>query len=110
MAQVKEKEVVLESEAIQQEDKESAALVEAARHNIPVGTRVKVIVNPTSGKKAGIITTNAAGVPQVRAVLEANGIEADVVETQYPAHATEIAREAAKEGYDIVVACGGDGT
>ena len=69
-----------------------------------------MIVNPTSGKKAGIITTNAAGVPEVRAVLEANGIEADIVETEYPAHATELAREAAREGYDIVIACGGDGT
>src|SRR3982750_514520 len=103
MAQVKDKEIVLEGEAVQQEDKESAAQVEAVRDNIRVGTRVKVIVNPTSGKKAGI-TTNAAGVPDVRAVLEANGIEADIVETQYPAHATEIAREAAAEGYDIVVA------
>jgi diacylglycerol kinase (ATP) len=80
-----------------------------ARDNIPPGTRVKVIVNPASGKKGGI-TTNAAGVDEVRRVLEANGIEADVAETEYPKHATDLARAAVQEGYDLVVACGGDGT
>jgi diacylglycerol kinase (ATP) len=83
---------------------------EQPRDNIPPGTRVKVIVNPASGKKMGIVTTNAAGVAEVRAVLEANGIEADVVETEYPAHATELARQAAKAGYNVVIPCGGDVT
>src|SRR5205814_248930 len=67
------------------------------------------IVNPASGKKEGI-TTNAAGVEEVRRVLEDNGIQAEVVETEYPEHATELAREAVKAGYDVVIACGGDGT
>ena len=80
-----------------------------AHDNIPPGTRVMVIVNPASGKKAGI-TTNAAGTDEVRRILEANNIQADVVETEYPEHATELAKEAVREGYDIVVACGGDGT
>jgi diacylglycerol kinase (ATP) len=80
-----------------------------AHDNIPPGTRVKVIVNPASGKKAGI-TTNAAGTGEVRRILEANNIQADVVETEYPEHATELAKEAVREGYDIVIACGGDGT
>ncbi len=30
--------------------------------------------------------------------------------TEYPAHATELAEQAAKEGYDVVIAVGGDGT
>lgn len=77
--------------------------------NIPPGTRVMVIVNPASGKKGGI-TTNSAGVDDVRRALADNGIEADVVETQYPQHATELAKTAIKEKYSIVVACGGDGT
>src|SRR5881227_2940684 len=34
----------------------------------------------------------------------------DAVETQAQAHATAICREAADEGYDVVVAFGGDGT
>lgn len=82
---------------------------EQAHDNIPPGTKVKVIINPASGKKGGI-TTNAAGLDQVRAVLEANGIEADIVETEYAGHATELAKAAVKDGYNVVIACGGDGT
>jgi diacylglycerol kinase family enzyme len=36
--------------------------------------------------------------------------EVDAVDTEAPGHATEICREAAHEGYDVVVAFGGDGT
>lgn len=82
---------------------------EEARDNLPSGVRIKVIVNPASGKKAGI-TTNSAGVDEVRQVLEANNIQADIVETEYPEHATELAEAAVSEGYDVVIACGGDGT
>src|SRR4051794_5846248 len=89
---------------------QSAYTPAEAHDNIRVGTRVKVIVNPASGKKAGIITTNSAGIEEVRQLLETNGIEADVVETEYPGHATELAKQAVKDGYDVVVGCGGDGT
>jgi diacylglycerol kinase (ATP) len=88
---------------------QSAYAPEEARDNIPPGTRVMVIINPASGKKGGI-TTNAAGVDEVRAILEANGIDAEIKETEYAGHATELARQAAAEGYDVVIACGGDGT
>src|SRR6476659_4898469 len=88
---------------------QSAYSPEETRDNVPPGTRVKVIVNPASGKKGGI-TTNAAGTEEVRRILEANGVEADVVETEYPKHATELAKAAVSEGYDVVIACGGDGT
>src|SRR5687768_11183525 len=74
-----------------------------AHDNIPSGTRVMVIVNPASGKKGGI-TTNAAGPDEVRRIVEANGIEADIVETEYAGHATELARQAAKDGYQVVIA------
>jgi diacylglycerol kinase family enzyme len=36
--------------------------------------------------------------------------EVDAINTQARAHATELSREAAREGYDVVVAFGGDGT
>jgi diacylglycerol kinase family enzyme len=36
--------------------------------------------------------------------------QVDAVDTQSPGHASEICREAAHEGYDVVVAFGGDGT
>ena len=34
----------------------------------------------------------------------------EAVDTEKPNHATQICREAASEGYDVVVAFGGDGT
>jgi diacylglycerol kinase (ATP) len=82
---------------------------DAQPDNIPPGTKVKVIINPASGKKGGI-TTNAAGPDDVRRLLEDNGIHADIAETEYAGHATELARAAIKDGYKIVIACGGDGT
>src|SRR5687767_681341 len=36
--------------------------------------------------------------------------EVDAIDTKAKAHATELCREAAEEGYDVVVAFGGDGT
>jgi diacylglycerol kinase family enzyme len=36
--------------------------------------------------------------------------EVDAIDTEAPGHATELCREAAHEGYDVVVAFGGDGT
>src|SRR6204780_1137197 len=36
--------------------------------------------------------------------------EVDAIDTAARDHATELAREAAREGYDVVVAFGGDGT
>jgi diacylglycerol kinase (ATP) len=88
---------------------QSAYSPEEVRDNIPPGTRVKVIVNPASGKKGGI-TTNAAGVDEVRAALQANDVEADVAQTEYPNHANELAKAAINDGYAVVIACGGDGT
>lgn len=77
--------------------------------NIPPGTLVRVIVNPSSGKK-GAFTTNSLGVDDVRAALQAVGIDADICETAYPGHATELAQVAIRDGYEVVIACGGDGT
>ena len=36
--------------------------------------------------------------------------EVDAIDTQARGHATELCKEAAREGYDVVVAFGGDGT
>ena len=71
--------------------------------------RIKVIVNPTAGKKGGI-TTNAAGPDDVMRALETAGIQADVFATKGPEDGTVLAMEARDEGYDMVVSCGGDGT
>lgn len=66
--------------------------------------RIKLIFNPASdrgrsGQKAS----------DLQAVVEKHG-GADWAGTEYPGHGTVIARQAALEGYDRVVAMGGDGT
>src|SRR5690349_3826117 len=71
--------------------------------------RTCLIINPTAGKKAGL-TTNALGLDEVKALLERHQIDADVKCTERAGHGTELAREAASEGYQRVIAAGGDGT
>ena len=48
--------------------------------------RILIIVNPVAGRGAA-----ARAVPQIRAGLDALGLHAEVVCTQYPWHAAEIA-------------------
>jgi diacylglycerol kinase (ATP) len=110
MAQVKERERGVAGDSNRPVPEAEAQQSGDTHDNIPADTRVKVIVNPASGKKAGFFPTNTAGLPDVREVLVANGIEADIVETEHPGHATELARQAIKEGYELIIACGGDGT
>ncbi len=43
-------------------------------------------------------------------LLVENGIKVEVAETQHAGHATELARQAARDGFGMVVAAGGDGT
>lgn len=67
--------------------------------------RILFIVNPISGihKKTNF--------PElVKKIIDHNKFETEVVFTEYSHHATEIAKDAVKKRYDIVVACGGDGT
>jgi diacylglycerol kinase (ATP) len=42
--------------------------------------------------------------------LEGRGWQAELISTEQKGHATDLARQAAQEGLDAVVACGGDGT
>jgi diacylglycerol kinase (ATP) len=72
-------------------------------------TRTCLIVNPTAGRKIGV-TTNAFGVDEARDLLERHGIDAEIWCTERAGHATELARTAADEHYELVIAAGGDGT
>lgn len=62
-----------------------------------------LITNPRSGR-GGIDLSPAL------AVLQAQGWQAEVRQKLHGGHATELARDAAGSGYDVVVNCGGDGT
>ncbi len=67
--------------------------------------RYKVIVNPISGRGNG-----EQSIPLIQNLLEQHGLSYDLVRTERPGHAIELAQQAAEDGYDVVVAAGGDGT
>lgn len=64
-----------------------------------------VIVNPVAGRGAG-----ERVIPRIVRLLREHGISFDLVRTERPWHAAELARQAVVSGYRRVVAVGGDGT
>jgi YegS/Rv2252/BmrU family lipid kinase len=68
-------------------------------------TAYKLIVNPVAGRGAG-----ERAIQQIEPVLGQLGLDFDFVRTERPWHAAELAQGAAAQGYDGVVAVGGDGT
>ncbi|MDD5263694.1 MAG: diacylglycerol kinase family lipid kinase [Candidatus Bipolaricaulis sp.] len=64
-----------------------------------------VIVNPVSGRGDG-----ARAIPRVERELHAAGLDYQLVRTERPWHAAELARKASADGFDVVVSVGGDGT
>ena len=68
-------------------------------------TRYKVIFNPESNKGA-----NVALFSEIEKELAARGLDCGIFLTDHPWHAAELAQAAPGEGYDVVVAGGGDGT
>ncbi len=68
-------------------------------------SRYYVILNPIAGKGNGEHVR-----PQIVHNLGELGLEFALVETEAPGHATALAKAAALEGYDVIVAAGGDGT
>lgn len=65
--------------------------------------RMLVIVNPYASTVSARLKSLVVYALQSRYAVEA-------IDTEQPHHATQICREAAREGYDVVVAFGGDGT
>ena len=67
--------------------------------------KILFILNPISGTKS------KNGMPKlIEKYLDKEKFEYLIVETERAGHASEIARQAAQNGIDIVVAVGGDGT
>jgi YegS/Rv2252/BmrU family lipid kinase len=67
--------------------------------------KYKIIVNPTSGRGTG-----EESIPKIERWLNEAGLNFDLVRTERPWHAAELARQAVADGFDIVVSAGGDGT
>ncbi len=68
--------------------------------------RARFIFNPRSGHNA----RNPWLLERARAFVAEHRLDADVVATERPRHATELARRALDAGCRVVVAIGGDGT
>jgi YegS/Rv2252/BmrU family lipid kinase len=66
--------------------------------------RIKIIMNPWSDQQRAIEHKS-----QIEELIQQYGT-ADLVLTERHGHAVELARQAADDGYDLVVAAGGDGT
>ena len=67
--------------------------------------KYKVVLNPISGRGAG-----EKAIPTLRDELTQSGMDFDLQLTERPLHAVELASQAVREGYEYVVAVGGDGT
>lgn len=64
-----------------------------------------VILNPIAGRGAG-----RKAIPEIESYLNAIGVDYDLLITEEPGHAIKLAEEAGGNGYQTVVAVGGDGT
>jgi YegS/Rv2252/BmrU family lipid kinase len=69
----------------------------------------RLIVNPHAGRKLGL-PTNAATLDAVEEALAEAGIRVQVELTTSPRHGTELARRALRDGCQLIIAAGGDGT
>ena len=67
--------------------------------------KIFLIINQYAGHKEG-----AKAVEFVIPYLIKNGYLVEYSFTNHPGHATELASKAANDGFDLVVAVGGDGT
>ena len=75
----------------------------ARMENIAMPHKIKLVLNPTANH--GRSLQQAADLRPLTA-----SYKADWSGTEYPGHATELTRKAGEQGYDLVVAVGGDGT
>jgi YegS/Rv2252/BmrU family lipid kinase len=66
--------------------------------------KVKIILNPMADMSNAWTVAN-----DLRPIIAEYG-NADWSGTVYPTHATELAKQAGEQGYDMVIAMGGDGT
>lgn len=64
-----------------------------------------IIVNPISGRGHG-----ARSIPEIEAFFTSAGLDYKLITTERPGHALELSREAVRQGFDVIVSAGGDGT
>ena len=65
----------------------------------------KIILNPIAGHGNGL-----KALPQIEQLFSQRGVSFDLQRTEHPGHGIDLTRQAVKEGYQVIVAAGGDGT
>src|ERR1700722_9896397 len=88
---------------VHEQDRRLAALQDFEPPQAASKRRMLIIVNPYA-------TTVSDRLRHLVVYALQSRFEVDAVDTEAQGHATELCREAAHEGYDVVVAFGGDGT
>lgn len=68
-------------------------------------TTYKIILNPAAGNYNG-----QKALPHVEQLLKQHNLSYNLVRTERPGHGIELTRQAVKDGFDVIVAVGGDGT
>ena len=74
----------------------------------PVISHAALIYNPAAG--GGRLRKQIHHLDEAQRILARNGIETTLLVTGEPGDATEFARQSVADGYDLVIASGGDGT
>jgi diacylglycerol kinase (ATP) len=67
--------------------------------------RLRLIANPSAGGGRA-----RKELPGICSAFERVGLHCDVAQTERPGHASELARDAIRDGVDVLAAMGGDGT
>ena len=87
----------------QQEQLSGASTAEYAKRNRIPCKKAFLVINPRAGH-------NVTRIADVLAVLSAAGWKTGIAVKQYGGHTIELATRAAEQGYDLIIAYGGDGT
>ena len=83
---------------------------DAGRRTGKLDRRVRVILNPNAGSKAGISTNVSDPEELIWSLMAEHDLGEDLVVTQSEEEAIVATRDAVRQGYGTVAAAGGDGT
>jgi diacylglycerol kinase (ATP) len=83
---------------------------DAGRRTVRLDPRVRVILNPNAGSKAGIPTNVRDPEELIRTLMTECELGDDLVITQTEEEAVAATRDAVRQGFGTVAAAGGDGT
>jgi YegS/Rv2252/BmrU family lipid kinase len=91
------------SAQVQQEQLADKSAAEYSKKSLLRCKKAFLVINPRAGH-------NFTRIADVLAILSAAGWKTNIAVKQYGGHAIELATRAAEQGYDLLIAYGGDGT